>query len=200
MSFTDLFIGILFLFLILVAALMLMHQDVVQREKVEARVDARQVEEMSRRVQQMRARVDARARLDADHPPFRLAIVYNVYQAPVGPQPAWAFSRTVQLYRASNGLCLENVILRGNLSLAWKPSVEAENIPSARDQNYVRMGTPCTLSASGEDWDTESETGGVKRTSTDLYSGTTALHKRTGEEERVQIQYRVLRIYDDYFR
>ena len=32
-SFTDLFIGILFLFLILVAALMLMHQEAVAREK-----------------------------------------------------------------------------------------------------------------------------------------------------------------------
>ena len=34
-SFTDLFIGILFLFLILVAALMLMHQEAIQRETVE---------------------------------------------------------------------------------------------------------------------------------------------------------------------
>ena len=36
-SFTDLFIGILFLFLILVAALMLMHQAAVKRAEEEAR-------------------------------------------------------------------------------------------------------------------------------------------------------------------
>jgi hypothetical protein len=198
-SFTDLFIGILFLFLILVAALMLMHQEAVQRDRVDAQVDTQQVQQMSEQIQQMQAKLNARAKLDATHPPFRLAIVYNVYQAPAGAPTAWTFSRTIQLYRASNDLCLENVILRGNLSLAWKPPVDADNIPTADNQNYVRMGTPCTLSAKGENWDIESETGGVKRTSADMYSGSTVLHKKSGKEEPVQLQYRILRIYDNYF-
>jgi hypothetical protein len=198
-SFTDLFIGILFLFLILVAALMLMHQEAIQRDRVETQAETLRLEQLAQRIQQLKAKLDARAKLDADHPPFRLAIVYNVYQAPARAPTAWTFSRTVQLYRASNGLCLENVILRGNLSLAWKPPVEAANIPTADNQNYVRMGTPCTLSASGEDWNTDSETGGVKRTSGDLYSGATVLHKKSGNEP-LEIQYRVLRIDDNYFR
>jgi hypothetical protein len=199
-SFTDLFIGILFLFLILVAALMLMHQEAVQKDRVEAQVDSLRVAQLAEQIRQIQAKLDARAKLDTDHPPFRLGIVYNVYQAPAGAQGGWTFSRTVQLYRAANGLCLENVILRGNLSLAWKPPVDADNIPTAADQNYVRMGTPCALSASGENWDIESETGGVKRTSADMYSGSTTLHKKSGKEETVQLQYRILRTYDNYFR
>jgi hypothetical protein len=199
-SFTDLFIGILFLFLILVAALMLMHQEAVQRDKVEAQIDSQRVAQLAEQIRQIQAKLDTRAKLDAAHPPFRLAIVFNVYQAPAGAQTNWTFSRTVQLYRAANGLCLENVILRGNLSLAWKPPVDADIIPTAENQSYVRMGTPCTLSASGENWDIESETGGVKRASPTLYSGATVLHKKSGKEEQVQLQYRILRIYDNYFR
>jgi hypothetical protein len=147
----------------------------------------------------MQAKLDQRSRLDADHPPFRLAMVYNVYQAPAGARADWTFSRTVQLFRAANGLCLENVILRNNLSFAWKPLVRAEVIPAANNQGFVRMGTPCTLSASGEQWNSGAETGGVTRTAADLYSGSTVLHKENGAES-LQIQYRVLSIDDDVFR
>jgi hypothetical protein len=191
-SFTDLFIGILFLFLILVAALMLMHQETAQQERTETQQTAGML-------QQLQAKIDARTRLDARHAPFRLAMVYNVYQARAG-KTDWTFSRTVQVFRAPNDLCLNIVTLRNNLNLAWKPSVDAENIPTADDQGYVRMGTPCTLSGSGEHWDLESETGGVERTAPDLYSGASVLHKTSGKEETVNIQYRILGIYDDYFR
>ena len=190
-SFTDLFIGILFLFLILVAALMLMHQEAIQEAEAEAR-------RMAEQIRLIQAKLDATAKLDASHAPYRLAIVYNSYQRPPGATD-WTFSRTVQVFRAPNGLCLENVILRSNLSIAWKPSVKAANIPTAAKQDVVQMGTPCTLSGAGQRWNSDSETGSLRRVSPSLYSGVSILHKKDGDEP-IDLQYRVLGIYDDYYR
>ena len=73
-SFTDLFIGILFLFLILVAALMLMHQEAVQKEKVE-----------TQQIQQPPPKPPK-----PELPAFRLGIVFNIYQRSAAPAPAGA--------------------------------------------------------------------------------------------------------------
>lgn len=190
MSFTDLFIGILFLFLILVAALMLMHQEAVQKALADALAYQAQI-------RALQAKIDAAAKLDAEHPPYRLAIVYNSYQKP-SSETDWTFSRTVQVYRAPNDLCLENVLLRNNLNVAWKPLVKAESIPTAAKQDFVRGAIPCTLNASGEHWNSEAETGGVKRVSTNLYSGSTVLHKKEGPVT-IDIQYKILGIFDEYY-
>jgi Na+-transporting methylmalonyl-CoA/oxaloacetate decarboxylase gamma subunit len=198
-SFTDLFIGILFLFLILVAALMLMHQEAVQRDKIDAQLYAKQVKQMSEQLQQMQDKLKAIIKLDADQPPFRLAMVYNVYQKEAGVQTAWTYSRSVQVFVAPKGLCLNNIILRNNLNFAWKPPVAAASIPTATSQDTSQMGTPCRLSALGDHWNSASETGSVERTAANLYSGTTSLHKKDGEE-KLELQYRVLGVYDDYYR
>jgi hypothetical protein len=198
-SFTDLFIGILFLFLILVAALMLMHQEAVQKDKVDAHAYTQQVQQMSEQIQQMQAKLKATAKLDADQPPFRLAMVYNVYQKEAGLRTEWTYSRSVQVFVAPKGLCLNNVILRNNLNFAWKPPVKPEAVPTANSQDTIQMGTPCRLSASGDHWNSASETGGVERTAANLYSGTTALHKKDGDE-KLDLQYRILGVYDDYYR
>ena len=191
-SFTDLFIGILFLFLILVAVLMLMHQEAVAKDKDQA-------QEIARQLEQIQSKADTRAQLDANHPPFRLALVYNVYQTKPGDPNDWRFSRTVQVYRTANDICLNSVILKSNLSFAWKPPIRSDAVPTAADQNYIRGGDSCVLTASGQRWDTDSETGGVRRTSKYLYSGSSVLHKSSGNET-VGIQYRVLGIYDDYYQ
>lgn len=191
-SFTDLTIGILFLFLILVAALMLMHQAFVQKAAAEALA-------YNRKIQALQAQLDAIAALDAEHPPFRLAIVYNSFQRVGTGKEDWTYSRTVQVFRAPNGLCLDNIILRNNLSTAWKPPVSVESIPTPANQDYVRLATPCTLTAAGQQWNSDSETGGVRRVGPNLYSGSTVLHKKDGDVT-VEMQYRVLGVYDDYFR
>jgi hypothetical protein len=191
-SFTDLFIGILFLFLILVAALMLMHQEAMARAKAEA-------QRLAEKIRQLQAELDAIKKLDDDQTPFRLALVYNSFQRPNGGGEEWRFTRTVQVFRAPNGNCLENVILRNNLNLAWKPALEEQEIPTTTNQSVVQRGTPCTISGSGERWNSATETGGVDRVSANLYSGYTVLHKKDGEKT-VDIQYRVLGIYDNYFR
>lgn len=191
-SFTDLFIGILFLFLILVAALMLMHQEAVQREKAEA-------QQMSQRLQQMQAKLDAAAKFEAEHPAFRLGIIFNIYQRPSDPNAEWTFSRSVQVFRASDGRCINSVILRSNLSTAWKPPTRPEDIPTAGQQDAIKQISRCGISASGDHWDLPSETGSLKRVSPDLYSGGAVLHKQGGDV-RLDIQYRVLGVYDDYFR
>lgn len=192
MSFTDLFIGILFLFLILVAALMLMHQEAVRLAKAEAQLTSVQL-------QQMQAKLDAAAKSEADHPAFRLGIAFNIYQRPAGGNAEWTFSRTVQVFRAPNGRCINNVILRSNLSTAWKPPVGEEDIPTTADQGDLRRIEPCGISASGDQWDLPSETGRLQRVSPNLYSGVAILHKQSGDV-RLEMQYRVLGVYDDYFR
>ena len=203
-SFTDLFIGILFLFLILVAALMLMHQEGVEAAKREVLVEAEAPQEAAeapsadrQKLRRLQARLDAAAKLDAEQPPFRLAMVYNVHQAPSFSNE-WTFSRTVQLFRSPDDRCMFNVILRNNYSMAWKPPLDPGDIPTRQSPDVRERGTPCRLSASGESWNTASETGRVNRVSQDLYRGFSVLHKQDGDE-RVQIVYDILAIYDDHF-
>ena len=192
-SFTDLFIGILFLFLILVAALMLMHQEAVKLAKDEA-------QQMSQQMQQLQAKLEeAEAKLKIDHPAFRLGIVFNIFQRPAQANAPWTFSRTVQVFRAPSGHCINNVLLRSNLSTAWRPPTKEEDIPTARDQEQIQRIEPCGLTAQGDSWKTPNETGSLRRVSPDLYSGGAILHKQGGDV-RLEMQYRVLGVYDDYFR
>lgn len=191
-SFTDLFIGILFLFLILVAALMLMQQEVVQREKVETRILAEQI-------RQMQARLDAAPKRPPDQPAFRLGIVFNIYQRPaVFDGQGWTYSRTVRVFRAPTGDCINTVWLRSNLSTAWMPPLEADKIPTPAQPDLQKF-QPCGISASGDHWDGPTETGNLKRITPALYSGTVTLHEKEGDV-KLEMQYRVLGVYDDYFR
>ena len=190
-SFTDLFIGILFLFLILVAALMLIHQEAMAR----ANAEIRQLREY---IKVLEAELERLRKLD-QHTPFRLAIVYNSYQRPGGSQQDWRFTRTVQVYRSPNGNCLENVVMRNNLNLTWKPEVDEQEIPTGASGSAGQTGSPCTLTGSGERWNSATETGGVDRVSPNLYSGYTVLHTKDGDKT-VELQFRVLSVYDDYYR
>jgi hypothetical protein len=191
-SFTDLAIGIIFLFLILIAALILMHEAAMQKAREEA-------QRMAEQIRLLQAELDAIKKLDADHTPFRLGIVYNSFQRPAGSDADWKYTRTVQVFRAPNGNCLENVIMRNNLNLAWKPPVDAGDIPTNGSPTSSQTGAPCTLSGSGERWNSTTETGGVDRANANLYTGYTVLHATDGDKN-VEIQFRVLGVYDDYFR
>lgn len=183
-SFTDLFIGILFLFLILVAALMLMRQEVVQRQRVETQIQAKQ---------------EPPPKPVPDQPAFRLGIVFNIYQRPaVFDGSGWTYSRTVRVFRSSDGHCINTVWMRSNLSTAWKPPTAAEDIPTDAQRDLLGKFEPCGLSASGDHWETASESGKLTRTTPVLYSGYAVLHKKEGDE-KLEMQYRVLGIYDNYF-
>jgi hypothetical protein len=196
-SFTDLFIGILFLFLILVAALMLMHQEAIQMEQVEAEKMQTEAQMLSEQIRQLQAKLDAIPKPKPDQPEFRLGIVFNIYQR--APGANWTFSRTVRVFRAPTGVCINTVWMRSNLSVAWMPPVADEDIPTAAQKDDLRSFKPCGISASGDRWNTSTETGSLKRVSKDLYSGTVVLHKSDGDT-RLEMQYRVLGVYDDYFR
>ena len=192
-SFTDLFIGILFLFLILVAALMLMHQEAVQREQVETQV-------MSEQIRQMQAKLDAAPKPTPDQPAFRLGIVFNIYQRPaVFDGQGWTYSRTVRVFRAPTGDCINTVWLRSNLSTAWMPPLESEKIPTPEQRDLLQKFQPCGISASGDHWDGPTETGDLKRITPDLYRGIVTLHEKEGDI-KLEMQYVVLGIYDNYFR
>ncbi len=191
-SFTDLFIGILFLFLILVAALMLMNQEAVQREETETQM-------MSERIQLVQAKLDAAPKREPDQPTFRLGIVFNIYQRPEVADADWTYSRTVRVFRSPSGDCINTVWLRSNLSTAWMPPLGDADIPTAAQHDLLRSFQPCGLSASGDHWDSATETGSLKRISKDLYSGSVVLHKKDGDS-KLEMQYKVLGVYDDYFR
>jgi hypothetical protein len=192
-SFTDLFIGILFLFLILVAALMLMNEEAIQREKLETQI-------MSEQIRQLQAKLDAAPKTPPDQQAFRLGIVFNIYQRPaVFDGQGWTYSRTVRVFRAPSGDCINTVWLRSNLSTAWMPPLESEKIPTPEQHDMLQKFQPCGISASGDHWDGPTETGNLKRTTPDLYSGLVTLHEKEGDV-KLEMQYRILGIYDDYFR
>jgi hypothetical protein len=193
-SFTDLFIGILFLFLILVAALMLMHQEAVQKEQHEVQV-------MSEQIRELQAKLDAVPKPipKPDQPEFRLGIVFNIYQRAANTGANWTYSRTVRVFRADTGVCINTVWMRSNLSVGWVPPVADEDIPSEAQRDELRSFKPCGISASGDRWQTSTETGNLKRVSKNLYSGTVVLHKADGDAQ-LEMQYRVLDVYDKYFR
>lgn len=184
-SFTDLFIGILFLFLILVAALMLTRQQAVQGEKVET-------------IQPVQTKLVPKP--VPDQPAFRLGIVFNIYQrAAVFDGGGWTYSRTVRVFRSPDGRCINTVWRRSNLSTAWMSATPNDDIPTPEQKDLLGTFEPCGLSASGDRWETPSEAGQLKRITPNLYSGTVVLRKKEGDET-LEMQYRVLGIYDDYFR
>ncbi|MFL5297157.1 MAG: hypothetical protein ACJ798_12320 [Phenylobacterium sp.] len=186
-SFTDLFIGILFLFLILVAALMLMHQQAVHTEKVET-------------VQPVQPKPEPPPKPVPEQPAFRLGIVFNIYQRPaVFDGEGWTYSRTVRVFRSPDGRCINTVWMRSNLSTAWMSPTAKEDIPTGDEKDALGRFEPCGLSASGDRWETASEAGQLKRITPYLYSGSVVLHKKEGDET-LEMQYRVLGVYDDYFR
>ena len=192
-SFTDLFIGILFLFLILVAALMLMHQEAVRKEQAEVQL-------LSEQIRELQAKLDAVPKpTKPDQPEFRLGIVFNIYQRPANSGANWTFSRTVRVFRAQTGVCINTVWMRSNLSVGWMPPVADEDIPTPAQKDELRSFKPCGISAAGDKWDTGTETGNLKRVSKDLYTGSVVLHKTDGDV-RLEMQYRVLGVYDNHFR
>ena len=147
----------------------------------------------------MQARLDAAPKRPPDQPAFRLGIVFNIYQRPaVFDGQGWTYSRTVRVFRAPTGDCINTVWLRSNLSTAWMPPLEADKIPTPAQPDLQKF-QPCGISASGDHWDGPTETGNLKRITPDLYSGTVTLHEKEGDV-KLEMQYRVLGVYDDYFR
>ncbi len=185
-SFTDLFIGILFLFLILVAALMLMHQEVVRK------IETKPIPEPKPQVVPKTP--------PPEQPAFRLGIVFNIYQRPATfDGSGWTYSRTVRVFRAPTGDCINTVWMRSNLSTAWMPPLEPEKIPTEAQRDKLQQFQPCGISKAGDHWDGPTETGDLKRVTPDLYAGIVTLHEKEGDV-KLEMQYRVLGVYDDYFR
>src|SRR5690348_10212621 len=82
-SFTDLFIGILFLFLILVAALMLRQQAAVQAQPIAP----------------LPVQPKPVPKREPEQPAFRLGIVFNIYQRSAESDGiGWTYSRTVRVF------------------------------------------------------------------------------------------------------
>lgn len=188
-SFTDLFIGILFLFLILVAALMLRQQAAVQAQPIRPPP-----------VKPEPVRPKPVPPPKPRQPEFRLGIAFNIYQRPMESDGSgWTYSRTVRVFRSPDGYCINTVWMRSNLTTAWKPPTSEADIPTGAEAGELGKFEPCGLSASGDRWETSSETGVLRRTGPNLYSGYAVLHKKDGDE-KLEMQYRVLGVYDDYFQ
>ena len=126
--------------------------------------------------------------------------MFNIYQRPgVFDGSGWTYSRTVRVFRSPTGECINTVYLRSNLSTAWMPPLESEKIPTGAARDQLSQFQPCGISATGDHWDGPTETGNLKRINPDLYSGFVTLHEKEGDV-KLEMQYRVLGVYDDYFR
>lgn len=188
-SFTDLFIGILFLFLILVAALMLRQQAAVQAQPIRPPP-----------IEPAPVKPEPIPEPKPEAPAFRLGIAFNIYQRPAEfDGGGWTYSRTVRVFRSPDGHCINTVWMRSNLSTAWRPPTGEDEIPTGADAADLGKFEPCGISAAGDHWESSSETGDLKRVGPNLYSGYAVLHKTDGDE-KLELQYRVLGVYDDYFR
>src|SRR6185503_2183663 len=143
-SFTDLFIGILFLFLILVAALMLRQQAAVQTPPTPPTP----------------VKPEPVPKRKPEQPAFRLGIVFNIYQRSAESDGiGWTYSRTVRVFRSPDGHCINTVWKRSNLSTAWMAPTAPEDIPTDAQREILGKFEPCGLSASGDHWESPSETG-----------------------------------------
>jgi len=183
-SFTDLFIGILFLFLILVAALMLRQQAAVPTPPPPPTP----------------LKPEPIVKPKPEQPAFRLGIVFNIYQRSAESDGiGWTYSRTVRVFRSPDGHCINTVWMRSNLTTAWRPPTAKEDIPTDAQAKELGQFEPCGLSGAGDHWESASEKGDLKRIAPGLYSGSAVLHKPEGDE-KLEMQYRVLGVYDDYFR
>jgi len=229
-SFTDLFIGILFLFLILVAALVLMHQQAVSQAKNETEqyggMSPQDVAQLRKEHQQTvaeltdtksdlaasRSELEATRAIDAEHPPFRLALVYNEYQktssagavdrlvtALTGANSSsWEFVKTVQVFRAPNGACLQNITVRNPTFKTVGRPIHDEDIPSSDNQNAVRAVPLCGLTSVGAHYNNDIEEVALERTSESLYEGAWIDHTEGNENHRLQL--RIVGIYDDFYK
>ena len=79
------------------------------------------------------------------------------------------------------------------------PPAAKESIPTSDQEALLGKTEPCGLSATGDHWESVSETGQLKRITPYLYSGFVVLHKKEGDE-KLEIQYRVLGIYNNDFQ
>jgi hypothetical protein len=153
---------------------------------------------------------------DAEHPPFRLAIVYNEFQfqseggsfmGAVGAffrgtpalKQGWNFVQTIQIFRAPNGACIENRLEHNAAYRDIGPEIHDEDIPKAENQKAVRAVHECELTADGEHYKGKIQDVDLDRTSDLLYEGKWIYHAGDGDEPH-NIQYRILGIYDDTYR
>ena len=126
--------------------------------------------------------------------------MFNIYQRPAEfDGSGWTYSRTVRVFRSPDGSCINTVWKRSNLSTAWQQPTAKEDIPTDAQREQLGKFEPCGLSAAGDHWEGPSESGVLKRITPSLYSGFVTLHEKEGDV-KLEMQYRVLGVYDDFFR
>ncbi len=223
-SFTDLFVGILFLFLILVAALMLLEQASVRMAKQEATSKVTEIAQLQSQVKGLTAKLDGIAKLDREDPPFRLAIAYNEYSSDAltsktDPAPL-EFVRSVRIFRSSSGQCISERILEA-ANTGWM-KIDPKDIPNSNNEMSFRRIGSCSLSPGGIHYGDAYQTVDISRTSMELYEGFVTLHPKepslsksvgrffdqlfgnastdTNNDVLLRVQYQILGIYDDEYK
>jgi uncharacterized protein YlxW (UPF0749 family) len=175
--------------------------DSARRELEKAHAgDAVRISALQAQVGGLTAKIDERDRLDKEHPPFRIALAFNVFGSK-GPNdtdrraPVY-YWETIRILRSPGDRCIYNPITDFQ-DHTW----QKHNNSDALSPNEVGFGKAdkCYLTADRVYYMTKEGGHDLRRVSPDLYAGTGTVIHGDGTRETYYLEYRILGIYDDAF-
>jgi uncharacterized protein YlxW (UPF0749 family) len=163
--------------------------------------DVARISALQTQVGGLTAKADERDKLDKEHPPFRLALAFNVFgsrgtndtdrRAPVY---YWGTNR---IFRSPGDQCIYNPITDFE-NHEWQKH-EASDAP-APNQLGIGKTDKCYITADRVYYMTKEGGTDLQRISPDLYAGTGTVIHADGTRETHYVEYRILGIYDDAFK
>jgi uncharacterized protein YlxW (UPF0749 family) len=162
--------------------------------------DVARISALQSQVGGLTARIDERDKRDQEHPPFRLAMAFNVFGSK-GPNDTdrraqvyyWG---TTRIFRSPGDQCIYNAVTDFE-NHEWQQHAASD----ALTPNEVGLGKAdkCYLNADRVYYMTKEGGYDLKRVSADLYAGTATVVV-DGTRQTHYVEYRILGIYDDAFK
>jgi hypothetical protein len=175
--------------------------DSARRELQKAHAaDAARISALQTQVGGLTAKIDERDKRDQEHPPFRLALAFNVFGSK-GPNDTdrraqvyyWG---TTRIFRSPGDQCIYNALTDFE-NHEWQKHEASDALTSTA----VGLGKTdkCYLTADRVYYMTKEGGYDLKRISPDLYAGTATVAV-DGMKQTHYVEYRILGIYDDAFK
>jgi cell wall-associated NlpC family hydrolase len=169
-------------------------------EKAHA-ADTARISALQAQVAALTAKADERDKLDREHPPFRLALAFNVFGSK-GPNDTdrraqvyyWATNR---IFRNPGDQCIYNPITDFE-NHEWQKH-DTNDVLTPNEIGLVKADK-CYVTADRVYYMTKEGGYDLKRVSPDLYAGTATVIAAGGTRETHYVEYRILGIYDDAFK